>query len=202
MRKSSAACLVAAAAATAVVCVSPPAFAATWTVTPGGAVTGTAGTTTLKDANTGATLTCSSSTTNATVQSGSGLSGTAIATVTNASFNSCRGPLGIRFNMTNNAVSYQLNANSYSAGVTSGTLDNITATLSGPLCSASVAGTTSTTPGSVTGTYTNATNTLSVSGGNLHVWNVSGCFGLLNSGDAVSYTANYVLSPGLTITSP
>jgi hypothetical protein len=54
----------------------------------------------------------------------------------------------------------------------------------------------------VDGSYTNSTATLSVSGGNLHVWNVSGCFGLLRSGDPVSYIASYVLSPALTITSP
>jgi hypothetical protein len=201
MRKTSAACLAAVTAAL-VVGVGTPAFAATWTVTPGGAVTGTAGTTTLKDTATGSALNCASSTTNATVQSGSGLSGTAIATVTSANFNSCKGPLGIKFNVSTTDVAYQLNAVSYAGGVTSGTLDNITATLSGPLCSASVGGTTATTPGTVNGTYTNSTHTLSVSGGNLHVWNVSGCFGLLHSGDPVSYVASYVLSPALTITSP
>lgn len=168
MRKRSSAGL--AAAAAAAVCVGAPAHAATWTVSPGGAVTGTAG--------------------------------TAIATITNVSFNSCRGPLGIRFNVTNNSVSYQLNAVSHAGGVTTGTLDNISATLSGPLCSATVAGTSAATPGTISGTYTNSTHTLSVTGGDLHLWNVSGCLGLLNNGDAVSYTANYVLSPGLTITSP
>ncbi|GAA0964102.1 hypothetical protein [Actinocorallia libanotica] len=202
MRKNSAMGLAAAAAAAAVVCAGTPAFAATWTVTPGGAVTGTAGTTTLKDIDTGAQLTCSSSTTNATVQGGSGLSGAAIATVTSATFSNCRGPLGIRFTMNTDDVSYQLNADSYAAGVTSGTLNNITATLSGPFCSATVGGPASGTPGSISGTYTNSTHTLAVSGGNLHIWNVSGCFGLLHSGDAVSYIASYVLSPGLTITSP
>ncbi|ROO86781.1 hypothetical protein EDD29_4361 [Actinocorallia herbida] len=202
MRKSSSAMLVAAAAAAGVVCVGAPAFAATWTVTPGGAVTATAGTTTLKDVTSGATLTCTSSTTDATVQSGTGLSGTAIATITNVNFTSCKGPLGIKFNVVNNGVSYQLNAVSYASGVTTGTLDNVTATMSGLLCSASVGGTTATTPGSVNGTYTNSTGVLAVSGGNLHVWNVSGCFGLLHNGDAVTYTANYTLAPTLTITSP
>ncbi|MEO5878316.1 MAG: hypothetical protein ABIS86_17790, partial [Streptosporangiaceae bacterium] len=200
MRKSSAACLVAAATAATVVGIGTPAFAATWTVTPGGPVTGTAGTTTLKDTKTGATLTCASSTTNATVRGGTGLSGTAIATVTSASFNTCKGPLGINFNVTTANVAYQLNAVSYAGGVTSGTLDNITATLSGPLCSASVGGATASSAGSVTGTYSNSTHKLAVSGGNLHVWNVSGCFGLLKTGDPVSYIASYTLSPALTIT--
>ncbi|GAB2825705.1 hypothetical protein GCM10022221_24750 [Actinocorallia aurea] len=201
MRKSSAAGLAAVAAAS-VVCTASPAFAATWTVSPGGAVTGTAGTTTLKDTTSGATLTCSSSTTNATVQGGTGLSGTGIATVTNVGFGNCKGPLGISFNVTNNGVSYQLNAASYAGGVTTGTLDNVSATMSGLLCSATVSGTSASTPGSVTGTYTNSTAKLAVSGGNLHLWNVSGCFGLLHNGDAVSYTATYTISPALTITSP
>ena len=201
MRKTSAACLATVTAAL-VVGAGTPAFAADWTVTPGGAVTGTAGTTTLKDTRSGATLTCASSTTNATVQSGSGLSGTAIATVTAATFNTCKGPLGINFNVTQNNVAYQLNAVSYANGVTSGTLENITATLSGPFCTASVGGATATSSGTVNGTYDNSTHTLSVSGGDLHVWGVSGCFGLLRTGDAVSYVASYVLSPALTITSP
>src|SRR5262252_816719 len=51
----------------------PAAKAVTWTVTPGGSVTGTAGTTTLKDATTGTTLTCTSSQATGTLQSGSGL---------------------------------------------------------------------------------------------------------------------------------
>lgn len=202
MRKSSATGLVAAVVAASLTGISTPAYAATWTVTPGGAVTGTAGTTTLKDTRSGAALTCTSSTTNATVQSGTGLSGTAIATVTSAAFNSCRGPLGIRINVTTDNVAYQLNATSYAAVVTTGTLENISATMSGPLCSATVGGDVPTSPGVVNGTYTNSTRTLAVSGGNLHVWNVSGCLGLLRTGDAVSYTASYVLSPALTITSP
>ena len=122
--------------------------------------------------------------------------------MTAATFNTCKGPLGINFNVNNDNVSYQLNAVSYANGVTNGTLENITATLSGPFCTASVGGATATSPGTVNGTYDNSTHTLSVSGGNLHVWGVSGCFGLLRTGDAVSYTASYVLSPALTITSP
>ena len=174
----------------------------TWTITPGGEVTGTAGTTTLKDVDTGVTLTCASSTTQATIESGSGLSGTSIATVTSAGFNSCTGPLGLSFSVTTGTVNYQLNAASYAGGVTTGTLDGITAALSGLFCSASVAGTSPTTPGSISGAYTNSSAALAVSGGDLHIWNVSGCFGLIRNGDAVSYTASYSLTPAVQITSP
>ena len=174
----------------------------TWTVTPGGQATGTATNVTLKDVKTGSTLTCASSTAQATVQSGSGLSGTGIATVTSSSYTSCTGPLGLSFSVNTGTVNYQLNAASYANGVTTGTLSGITASMSGLFCSASVAGTSASTAGTVNGTYTNSTATLSVTGGDLHVWNVSGCFGLINSGDAVSITANYAMSPGQTITSP
>ncbi len=192
--------------AVAAVCVaglgSPALADTTWTVTPGGQVTGTASTTTLKDTATGATLTCASSTTQATVKSGSGLSGTGIATVTSSTFSNCTGPLGISFSVSTGTVNYQLNAVSYADGVTTGTLAGITASLSGLFCSASVAGPSAGTAGTVDGTYSNSTSTLSVTGGDLHVWNVFGCFGLINSGDPVSISAGYVMNPGQTITSP
>ncbi len=38
-------------------------------------------------------------------------------------------------------------------------------------------------------TYDNSTDKLAVKGGTLHIWNVAGCFGLINSGDAASYAA-------------
>ena len=55
--------------------------AATWTVKPGGAITAKAGTTTLKDTNTGSVLTCTSSSGKGTAKTGSGLSGTGIASI-------------------------------------------------------------------------------------------------------------------------
>jgi hypothetical protein len=53
-------------------------------------------------------------------------------------------------------------------------------------------------------TYTNSTHKLKVlaSGGTLHVWNVSGCAGLINSGDATTFVGTYLVSPAQTITSP
>src|SRR5437870_4349827 len=76
----------------------------TWTVTPGGQATGTATNVTLKDVRTGSTLTCASSTAQATVQSGSGLSGTGIATVTSSTYTNCAGPLGLSFSVDTGAV--------------------------------------------------------------------------------------------------
>ena len=66
------------------------------------------------------------------------------------------------------------------------------------------AGTTATTKGKVKVTYTNSTGKLKVlpTGGNLHVCNVSGCAGLINSGDATQFSGTYTVTPKQTITSP
>jgi hypothetical protein len=202
MRKTSALGLAATAAAAALVGVAAPASAdTTWTVSPGGATTATAGTTTVKDSATGTAITCTSSTADATVASGTGLSGTGIATVNSIALNGCTGPLGISFSGSITSTA-SLNAESYADGVTSGSLTGIQGSGSSFLCSFTVAGTSASTPGTVTGTYTNSTSTLSTSGGDLHIWNVSGCFGFVKSGDPVTFTASYALSPAQTITSP
>jgi hypothetical protein len=180
--------------------------AKTWTVKPGGAVSGSAGKTTLKDTNTGTVLTCTSSATKATLKKGSGLSGTAIGNITSVTFTNCTGPAGLKFKATTSASKahpWHLNAASFSGGVTHGSITGITASISGSGCTATVAGTKSTTPGTTTGTYTNSTHVLKVSGGNLHVWNVSsGCLGLINSGDPTTFVAKYTISPVQKVTSP
>jgi len=204
MRKTSALGLAAATAlisAASLGAASHAAAATTFTVTPGGATTATAGSTTVQDTATGTSITCTSSTANATVASGSGLSGNGIATINSIVLNGCTGPLGISFSGTVAGAS-TLNAVSYSAGVTSGNLTGITGSASSFLCSFSVAGASASTPGTVTGTYTNSTHTLSTSGGDLHLWGVSGCFGFVRSGDPVAFNASYSLSPAQTITSP
>jgi hypothetical protein len=61
-----------------------PAFAtaATWTVKPGGATTGKAGTTTVADVTAGQSVNCTSSATKGSFKTGKGLSGTGIGTAT------------------------------------------------------------------------------------------------------------------------
>jgi hypothetical protein len=39
-------------------------------------------------------------------------------------------------------------------------------------------------------------------GGNLHFYNVSGCAGLFNTGDPVTISANFAVTPKQAITSP
>jgi hypothetical protein len=181
------------------------AVAATWTVKPGGAITAKSGTTTLTDKKTGNKLTCSSSSASATLKKGSGLSGTGIGSITKISFSNCKGPLGLTFTVTPGHLPWKLNAVSFSSGVTHGTITGIHAKLSGSGCSAVVDGTGATANnGKVAATYTNSTHKLKIlaTGGNLHIYRVSGCLGLINSGDGSSYTATYTVSPAQKITSP
>ena len=182
------------------------AVALTFTITPGGAITATAGTTTLKDTNTGSVLTCTSSTSSGTLKSGSGISGTNLGSITKLSFSNCTGPLGLTFTVANSGFPWTLSGTAYNAttGVTTGCINGIKSHLSGPSCSADVAGTTATTKGKVKVTYTNSTHKLKVlpTGGNLHVFNVSGCAGLINSGDATQFSGTYTVTPSQKITSP
>jgi hypothetical protein len=185
-----------------------PALAAvTFTVTPGGAITATAGTTTLTDTKSGVVLMCASSSTAATLKSGSGLSGTHIGNITSVSFSNCTGPFGITFTVASSHLPWHLNAVSFnsSTGVTTGTITGIHAKLSGPGCSATVDGTAATkNNGKVSVTYTNSTGVLKVlpTGGNLHIFNVSGCAGLIGNGDPSAFSGSYTVSPTQTITSP
>src|SRR5215469_13936785 len=183
---------------------SAAAVAATWTVKPGGAITAKAGTTTLKDTKTGSVLTCMTSSGKGTAKKGSGLSGTGIASITALSFNSCTGPLGLTFTVHTTHFPWHLNAKTFSGGVTTGTISGIHATLTGPSCSATVDGTgASANNGMVTAKYSNSTGKLATTGaGNLHIYNVSGCAGLIGNGDGSSFKGSYAISPKQTITSP
>ena len=182
------------------------AVAITFSITPGGAITAKAGTTTLTDTATGSVLTCTSSTSTGTLKSGSGVSGTNIGSITKLSFSNCMGPLGLTFTVTNSAFPWTLSGTSYNAGTgtTTGFINGIKSKLSGPSCSANVGGATATSKGKVKITYKNSTGKLSVlaAGGNLHVWNVSGCAGLINSGDATQFVGVYTVTPKQKITSP
>jgi hypothetical protein len=185
--------------------------AKTWTVKPGGAVTGSAGTTTLKDTKTGTVLKCTSSATKATLKKGSGQT-SPLGKITSVTFKGpgpggdCTGPGGLFFKATTSASTahpWNLNATSFSGGVTHGSITGIKASLSGNGCTATVAGTSASSTGTTTGTYSNSTHVLKVSGGNLHIWNVSsGCLGLINNGDPSSFVGSYKISPAQTITSP
>src|SRR5690348_14877560 len=136
------------------------AFAAiTFTISPGGAITATAGTTKLKDVNTGSVLQCTSSSSSGTLKSGHGIGASNLGSITALSFSNCTGPLNLTFTVSNSGFPWTLSGSSFNStsGVTTGHISGIFSHLSGPGCSADVAGTTATTPGKVKVTYTNST---------------------------------------------
>ncbi|MFI0899330.1 hypothetical protein [Streptomyces sp. NPDC020983] len=158
-----------------------------------GSFTATASSPKLKDNNTGVTLTCSSAGAKGTALNGTH-SGNQAASLSSLTWTSCS-ISGIPFSVTASALPWALNATDVTnaSGVTAGNITGVNAKLSGA-CAATVSGT-------VTGTYTNGTHTLAINAGNLTVSGVSGlCLGLINNGDSVTYTANYVTTPALQVT--
>ena len=172
---------------------APPAAAATWTVSPGGPFTGTAGSVVFTDVVTGIRLQCTASTVSGQLSSGTGLSGTGLFSAT-FGFSGCGGPLGLTISITPCAIPI-FNAESYSNGVTTGTVTNICLRFSSPSCAFTVAG-------SASWTYTNSTGVLRIFGPGTLISSVSGCFGLVRNGDTMSIDAIFVLRPPPVITSP
>ena len=183
---------------------APALAATTWTVKPGGAVTATAGATTVNDVTAGLAVSCTSSVMKGTLKSGSGLAGKAIGTFTSLAFNSCS-TSGVTLSVTLTGK-MPLNATKYSSTTKTAnmTITGIKGTLSVPSvgCSATIAGTTATTGGTVHAKFSNKTNTLKVltTGSNLHLYNDT-C-PVTASGDAVNFTSSYKFTPAQKITSP
>lgn len=182
--------------------------ATTWTIKPGGAVTGTAGTITITDTTTGAQATCTSSSIGATLKSGAGLTNP-LGKITAVAYNSCSA-LGFGETITASASSthpWLLRGGTYSSGVTHGSIGNVGTSFSiaSPFggCTGTVAGTSATTPGVIRVTYKNVNGSLIMHGDNLHAWNVAGtCNGNINTGDPITVVGTYKISPRQTITSP
>ncbi len=184
-----------------------PAWAAPWTVgptPPTGPFTfnGSAGSTVLTDTTTGTQLTCTSSTATGSATRGSGQPDAGIARITSTTFSNCSGPGGISFSVTHSGT-WLLNAITPTSTGADGTITAISARLSGPLCSATVAG-------SVSARFFNSTATararlqVLTTGSNLVISNVSGCFNLIRSGDRATFNGTYTINnpTALTITSP
>jgi len=169
---------------------------ATWTITPGGSFTGTAGTTILEVQESGVQLSCESAGATGEAKTGSGNSNP-LATISDTDFNTCTGPFGLVFGVEHGGV-WTLNGASYNAttGVTTGTIENIVADITGPGCIAQVTGT-------VDATYTNSTAELRVLPNfTLLVASVDpteNCFGLINTGEHASFDGVYEVDPAQTI---
>ena len=196
-----------AAVLTAILGVTTVLAATTWTVRPGGPVSMKSGKFILTDPTTGSTLTCPSSTLGGELNNGSGLPGTGIGSVTTVRSIVCPTPLGPTFILTARDLPWHLNVSSYNAttDVVTGSLGHLQIAFSGPSCTAVIDGTSGTaSDGTVKVTYSNGTGrlTLLTTGGNLHFYNVRGCFGLIHSGDSTTISATYTMSPIQAITSP
>jgi hypothetical protein len=175
--------------------------ATTWSVSPGGTISGKAGTTTVTDTTSGLTVTCTSSTLAGTLKKGTGLAGAGLGKVTSLNFNNCTVD-GLTLNLSSGTVAWKLNATSFKSGVTSGTITGIHFAISSSECSAVIDGTGGAAHnGKVKITYTNSTGKLKVlaAGDNLHVYKVNGCLGAISNGDAGTISSTYTLTPKQTI---
>ena len=187
--------------------VSPAAASGTvWSVRPGGAITATAGKTTLKDTTTDTELLCTSARMSGTLKGGIRLPGTGIGSITTATFH-CPSPIVPPIRLTARGLPWHLNMVSYntSTNVGRGTISHLELMLTGPSCSAVVNGTSGTTADGVAAvSYANMPGKLTIhtAGGNLHWYHVSGCAGLLGDGDPATLSAAYTVSPKQEITSP
>jgi hypothetical protein len=181
------------------------AAASTWTVTPGGPITGTAASLVASDTTTGASLTCQDEQTNGTSKSGVDLDGVGIMYVLSQIPLQCEAPTGLAFSLTAQNFPWSMNAVSYNpaTGVSNMTINGVQATTTGPNCSAQVGGASPGTGGTVDATFSNSTHQLTLlSTGNLHLWNVSGCGGALKSGDSSALTGTWSFATQQTMTSP
>jgi hypothetical protein len=196
---------------------------ATWTVTPGGAFTTPSAAihSHLTDATTGAAFLCQGLAIDGTFKSGSGLTNP-IGHIIGA-HGAGTGPLlcasstsSTQFGMTFSHFPMGIRAVSYDAstGVTTGVITGIHITLStapgASACTGTIDGTgPNANNGEIHFSYTNSVfDALRFKvGSSLHAYNVSGCGGLIHSGDAISYRAltdplNTVSGMPNTITSP
>ena len=176
-----------------------------WQVGPGGSITGTGKRVALTDDATGTAIACTSSSMSGSLKPGHQLPAAGIGSISSVSLQTCTAPGGGNITVATSASAshpWLLNAQSWDPAttVTTATISGITASVSGSGCSATVAGPSSTAAGTTGVTNSidpfSLTDTLSVSpGGNLHVWKVSGCSGLFNSGDALTLTLAYRITP-------
>ncbi|MFF8914387.1 hypothetical protein ACF08M_13960 [Streptomyces sp. NPDC015032] len=159
----------------------------------------------LLDLTTNQSVTCYSATASGTATNGVHPDGNNLALIASAKWGDavsdpCDGPLGSAFSAVANGP-ISLNASSYSGGVTSGSLANVSVTITGDtlfgVCKATISGSASNAK------YNNATGELSITNGTgLSISNVSNCASLMNNGDSAQFSATYKLAQPLTVTSP
>jgi hypothetical protein len=171
------------------------------TVKVTGATTGTTPQIKLTDVTSGTVATCDSGTGSGTVKPGTYAPSATIATLTGSALKpvNCVGPLGLKLSTFAGIGTWSLKASSYKSGVTTGTLSGVKANIAatGGTCSFTGAG-------SVSGTFTNSTQSLKTSStkATLTVSNVVGCFGLIANGDKASIALTIKLKATTTADNP
>jgi hypothetical protein len=211
LRRPASIVLTIAAVAAAAAMVAPSASAATktWTITKGGAVKAASKNFTFTDVTAKASLPCKAATAKARLKSGKHLSGVNAGLVTAATASGCA-VAGFTVTISPGHLPWHLNLVSYNAkkGVTTGTLTglHINFAVPGIGCTAVVDGTGKkpANNGRVAVTYTNKTGALAIlkTGGNLHLYNVKNCAGVVKNGDSIAVVATYAVTPKQKITSP
>lgn len=170
---------------------------------PDGTVVADAGSSILRihDAGGDATATCGSSQDSGSVPNVTGSDGTPIGTITSADFHNCVLAGLFSLSVTTDGLPWNIDVVSQSGDVVSGEIIGIGANISGAGCTARIAGPGDTGDGSVPFTYDNGTGQMTVGpGGNLTVFDVSGCFGLIADGDPAELLATYDITPPVQIT--
>jgi hypothetical protein len=179
----------------------------TWTIHPGGAIHATSARFTFTDTTTGNVTVCRSSAASGTLKSGSGLPGSNVGSLSAVSILTCSGAAGPRYTLHPGGLPWRVNVSSYNAAksVAHGTVSHIHIALNGTGCTAMIDGTSAAAEdGQATFDYTDSTGQLKVltTDGNLHFYDVTGCLGVFDSGNPVTLSATYTVTPKQTITSP
>ncbi len=200
----------------AVAGLAAPASAVTFSVANGGAITARSSTSLafLNGPLGGPAVTCTGSVGSGSMPNGTGLPGAGIGRLTALSFTGCTGgglafTVVPKFGQDPNPSPWLINPGSYSNGVTTGTLSQISIHLAGPSCAFDLDGTggAGTNTGVASLTYANATGVLALSGLNntLTAYNTTGCLALgITNGRNLALKGNDVLKntagtfPGIT----
>ena len=177
----------------------------TWSVSPGGKFTGRqSGKVTIGDTNTKKSLVCLKSTGTGKFESGTGLSGTGIGSVKTLTDTNCTDASGGTYTVTPTGLPWALNATNYfvTKNTVYGTMTGIGFTITGAACTATIAGDTSTTTGTIVIHIHNSPSKLKfeAAGGDLRVYVTSGCTGLFKTGNKITIDNGYGLTPAETIT--
>ena len=165
----------------------------------------------VRDTTAGQTAPCYRSTVQLRLKAGKKLAGSDVGSVTSAGFGECSLPGGTPLKVTLAGFPWHVNLRSYHAakGITTGTLTGLHIGISisflGFKCSALADGTGADAhTGSLAATYSNKTGVLTAAaaGGNLRLYDVKNCDGLIKNDDRIALSASYKVSPTQKITGP